>query len=110
VVELLSDDVGRVVIDKTGFTDLFSCRLEFAPVALQVCGVTRYLSSFRMGVRAIFEPGSCRTLHKQSASVCILHGVGRAPLGHELPEHSELAHAGSSPACRANSQISTQFE
>lgn len=36
LVELLSDDVGRVVIDKTGFTHLFSFRLEFAPVALQV--------------------------------------------------------------------------
>jgi uncharacterized protein (TIGR03435 family) len=36
LAELLSDDVGRVVIDKTGFTNLFSFRLEFAPVALQV--------------------------------------------------------------------------
>jgi uncharacterized protein (TIGR03435 family) len=36
LVELLSDDVGRVVIDNTGFTNLFSVRLEFAPVALQV--------------------------------------------------------------------------
>jgi uncharacterized protein (TIGR03435 family) len=36
LVELLSDDVGRVVIDKTGLTNLFSFRLEFAPVALQV--------------------------------------------------------------------------
>ena len=36
LAELLSDDVGRVVIDKTGFTNVFSFRLEFAPVALQV--------------------------------------------------------------------------
>jgi uncharacterized protein (TIGR03435 family) len=36
LVELLSDDLGRVVIDKTGFSNLFSFRLEFAPVALQV--------------------------------------------------------------------------
>lgn len=39
LVELLSDDVGRIVIDKTGFTNLFSFRLEFAPVALQVAPV-----------------------------------------------------------------------
>jgi uncharacterized protein (TIGR03435 family) len=32
LAELLSDDVGRVVIDKTGVTNLFSFRLEFAPV------------------------------------------------------------------------------
>jgi uncharacterized protein (TIGR03435 family) len=32
LIELLSDEVGRVVVDKTGFTDLFSFRLEFAPV------------------------------------------------------------------------------
>jgi len=37
LVELFSDEVGRVVVDKTGFTHLFSLRLEFAPVAaLQV--------------------------------------------------------------------------
>jgi uncharacterized protein (TIGR03435 family) len=36
LAELLSDDVGRVVIDKTGSTNLFSFRLEFAPVTLQV--------------------------------------------------------------------------
>jgi uncharacterized protein (TIGR03435 family) len=29
LIEFLSDEVGRVVIDKTGFTDLFSFRLEF---------------------------------------------------------------------------------
>jgi uncharacterized protein (TIGR03435 family) len=32
LIELLSDEVGRVVIDKTGFTDRFSFRLDFAPV------------------------------------------------------------------------------
>jgi len=32
LIELLSDEVGRVVVDKTGFTDRFSFRLEFAPV------------------------------------------------------------------------------
>jgi uncharacterized protein (TIGR03435 family) len=31
LIELLSDEVGRVVIDKTSFTDRFSVRLEFAP-------------------------------------------------------------------------------
>jgi uncharacterized protein (TIGR03435 family) len=36
LVELLSEDVGRVVIDKTGRTDLYSFRLEFAPVELLV--------------------------------------------------------------------------
>jgi uncharacterized protein (TIGR03435 family) len=32
LIELLSDEVGRVVVDKTAFTDRFSFRLEFAPV------------------------------------------------------------------------------
>lgn len=36
LAELLSDDAVRVVIDKTGLTNLYSFRLEFAPVALQV--------------------------------------------------------------------------
>lgn len=30
LAELLSDEVGRVVLDKTGFTGLFTFRLEFA--------------------------------------------------------------------------------
>jgi uncharacterized protein (TIGR03435 family) len=30
-VDILSNEVGRTVIDKTGFTDLFNVRLEFAP-------------------------------------------------------------------------------
>ena len=32
LIELLSDEVGRVVVDKTGFSDRLSFRLEFAPV------------------------------------------------------------------------------
>jgi uncharacterized protein (TIGR03435 family) len=30
LIEFLSDEVGRVVLDKTGFTELFNFRLEFA--------------------------------------------------------------------------------
>jgi uncharacterized protein (TIGR03435 family) len=33
LIELLADEVGRVVVDKTDFTDKFSFRLEFTPVA-----------------------------------------------------------------------------
>jgi uncharacterized protein (TIGR03435 family) len=31
LVEIISDDVGRIVIDKTGFKGLFELKLEFAP-------------------------------------------------------------------------------
>ena len=31
LVEIISDDVGRIVIDKTGFKESFELKLEFAP-------------------------------------------------------------------------------
>jgi uncharacterized protein (TIGR03435 family) len=55
LAELRSDDVGRVVIDKTGFTNLFSFRLEFAPVALQVLPADSSAAPFRRTFRSSLD-------------------------------------------------------